>query len=407
MAALLSKWGLCLMLMGATTLIYLDRQAVGLLAPVIQEQLHIDNVGLGWVFSAFYYAYTLAQFSVGLLLDRWSLRWVYGGAILAWAAASTLTGLAQSFTGLILFRILLGMVESANWPGAMRIVARALPPEERPLGNGLFTSGTSVGALIAPAMILGVAALVGWRASFAVLGMLGLVWFGIWVRVTRGERFSHVWRAPTTDQAGRSGWTTYRVLLSTPQFWRVFAITILVNPILYFFLNWLPTYYRQQHGITQGPTLARILMATFLGLDLGYLACGAAVLFLRRRGLSLRAARRSVMLTASSLLLGIGAVPLTSGFSIVVSLVVLAVFATGVWISMYLTLAQEVSSVSVSTAAGLLGGSGSLAGAFLMWAVGTATQATGSFSLPLYVAAAMAALAALAGWSASRNEPVP
>ena len=131
MRAFLSKWGLCLMMMGATTLIYLDRQAVGLLAPTIQENLGIDNEGLGWVFSVFYYAYTAAQFGVGILLDRFSLRWLYGGAIVAWAAASTLTGLAQSFAMLLAFRILLGFMESGNWPGAMRIVSRALPPGER------------------------------------------------------------------------------------------------------------------------------------------------------------------------------------------------------------------------------------------------------------------------------------
>jgi ACS family hexuronate transporter-like MFS transporter len=399
------KWGLCLLMMAATTLIYLDRQAVALLAPSIQQELGIDNAGLGWVFSVFYYAYTLAQFGVGLLLDRYSLRWLYGGAIVAWAAAATLTGLAQSFAMLLAFRMLLAVLESGNWPGAMRIVSRALPPSERALGNGIFTSGTSIGALLAPALILGVSGLVGWRASFAALGALGVVWFVAWWWFTRDPKLTTVWRDERSAKAA-TGWPVYRNVLRQTQFWKVFAITVLVNPILYFFLNWLPLYYKQQHGIGQGAELAKILTLTFLGLDLGYLGCGACVLLLMRRGgLTLRSARRTVMAAATVLLAGAGLVPAMPSFSWVVTFLVLAVFAAGVWIAMYLTLAQEVSPASVSTAAGLLGGSGSFAGAILMWAVGWITQTTGSFALPLYTVSAMAVLAGFAGWAASRKEP--
>ncbi|MEZ5398369.1 MAG: MFS transporter [Bryobacteraceae bacterium] len=405
MKTFLHRWGLCLMMMAATTLIYLDRQALSLLAPVIQEELGIDNRGLGWVFSAFYYAYTGAQFAVGLLLDRLSLRWMYGGAVLAWAAASTLTGAARSFGMLVAFRIVLAIVESGNWPGAMRIVARALPPQDRALGNGIFTSGTSVGALIAPAMVIGVSSAVGWRWSFVALGLAGAVWFAAWVWFTRGPALGSVWRTQPGESRGAGGIAAYAALVRLPQFWRVFAITILVNPILYFFLNWLPVYYKQQHGIGQGARLAKILTATFLGLDLGYLACGATILLLTRRGWTLRTARRAVLLTASVLLAGIAAAPAAGSLNATVAIIVAAVFATGVWISMYLTLAQEVSPASVSTAAGLLGGSGAFAGALLMGAVGVVTQATGSFALPFYAVAAMGVLAGAAGWMASRVDP--
>lgn len=398
------KWGLCLMMMLATTLIYLDRQAVSILASSIQKDLGMDNADLGWIFSAFYYAYTLAQFAVGLLLDRFSLRWLYGCAILAWAAVSALTGIAWSFAALLGIRVLLGLAESGNWPGAMRIVSRALPPNERSLGNGIFTSGTSVGALIAPVVIISVSAAVGWRAAFPVLGVMGLVWFLLWIWLTRSERLKPVWVSQPGEARPSSGFSAYRQVLSLPQFWKVFAITIMVNPVLYFFLNWLPTYYRQQHGIGQGAQLARILTATFLGLDLGYLCCGAVVLALVRRGWMLRNARRFVFASASILLMGTAAVPFAGGLNAVVTLLVIADFAIGIWIAMYLTLAQEVSPQSVSTAAGLLGGSGSLAGALLMWIVGKVTQATGSFSWPFYAVAAMAAIALTAGWAASRRE---
>src|SRR5215813_1456108 len=122
------KWRLCLLLFLATTLNYLDRQTMSILAPILQKEMHLDNEALGWLFAVFYYAYTLSHFMVGPILDRSHLRWAFGAAVLAWSTVSVLTGLASGFTSLIVFRLLLGVMESANWPAAIRIVARALEP---------------------------------------------------------------------------------------------------------------------------------------------------------------------------------------------------------------------------------------------------------------------------------------
>jgi MFS family permease len=115
----------------------------------MQQELGLTNVALGWLFSVFYYSYTFAQFGIGAILDRAHLRWAYGLGVVAWSAAAALTALATGFASLLVFRMLLGVTESVNWPAAMRMVARAMPPDERSLGNGIFTSGTSLGALIA------------------------------------------------------------------------------------------------------------------------------------------------------------------------------------------------------------------------------------------------------------------
>src|SRR6185437_9297825 len=135
------KWRLCGLLFLATTLNYLDRQTVSILAPTLQRDLHMDNAALGWLFAAFYYAYTFAQVAAGPILDRVRLRWAFGAAVLVWSIVSAMTGLVTSFTELLVFRLLLGIAEAANWPGATRITAGALEPRERALGNGLFTSG--------------------------------------------------------------------------------------------------------------------------------------------------------------------------------------------------------------------------------------------------------------------------
>jgi ACS family hexuronate transporter-like MFS transporter len=398
-----SKWSLCILLFLATTLNYLDRQTLGILAPVIQRELAFDNEKLGWLFSVFYYTYTFAQFGIGPLLDRWNLRWAYGTAVLLWSGAAALTATVTGFWGLFFFRALLGVMESANWPAAMRIVALVLPPKERTLGNGIFTSGTSVGALIAPGLILGVAGLWGWRPAFVVVGSFGLLWFALWVPWTSRKEWSGVWKQPAA--ANQGAWPVYRRLLTSPQFWKVFCVAILVNPCLYFNLNWLPTYFVQERKLELGGELGWMLTLIYVGLDLGYLSCGAAVLALSKAGKTAKQARRIVFLAATLLLGMSAAVPLADTIGESAAVLAAVNFGAGMWIAMYLTMAQEVSPAHVSTAAGLLGGSGSLAGAFAMWAVGSVTRQTGSFLVPLTAVSAAAVLAALAGLAVTRETP--
>jgi len=401
-----NKWGLCLLLFLSTTLNYLDRQTLSLLAPVIQKEMHFGNEGLGWLFSIFYYAYTLSQFGIGFVLDRTNLRWTFGVAVLAWSTVAALTGLSAAFSGLMVFRLLLGIMESANWPSALRIVAGALPPSERTLGTGIFQSGTSVGALIAPGLILTISAALGWRWAFVAVGSLGALWLAAWLAFTRRPELAELWTQPAAKPGSQSGVRSslYRDLFCNRQFWRVGAVAVLVNPILYFNVNWLPTYFVQQRGLPAGGRqLALMLTLIYLSLGLGYLGPGTAILWLTRRGRSVRSARRMVFLLATVLLALTAAVPSIRSLAGAVVTLVVVNFGVGMWISIYLTLAQEVSRTHISTVAGLLGGSGSLVGAMAMWAVGKVTQATASFSIPMSAVALGVILAAIAGWTASRQ----
>lgn len=341
----------------------------------------------------FYYTYTFAQFAAGYALDRWNLRWAYGGAVLLWSTVAALTGMAQGFAGLMAFRLMLGVAESVNWPAALRLIARGLPPEERPLGNGIFTSGTSVGALIAPVVILGIADAQGWRWAFAVVGSFGVVWFLVWLWFSGRAGLSELW----TGAAATQGSSGYGAVLREPVFWRVLVVTMLVNPCLYFNLNWLPTYFSQELKL---PDAKWALTLIYLGLDLGYLCCGGLGLLLIRAGWRVAGARRAVFGLATVLGALSAVVPWMKD---PLWLLVVVNFAIGMWIASYLTMAQEVSPANVSTAAGLLGGSGSLAGALAMWAVGRVTKDTGSFALPFLAVAVALVVAFFAGWAAQRR----
>jgi ACS family hexuronate transporter-like MFS transporter len=400
-----TRWVLVGLLFLATTLNYLDRQTLSTLAPLMQKDLGLDNEALGWLFAVFYYSYTFAQFAVGSLLDRTNLRWAYGFGVLLWSAVAALTGLAGTFAVLMVFRLLLGVTESVNWPAAMRVVARTLPPEKRSLGNGIFTSGTSIGALIAPILILGIADYLGWRWGFIIVGLFGVIWFLLWVAFTGREGLRFVWRRQSEEAAQRPAGAAYQEILSAPMFWRVFAITILVNPCLYFSVNWLPTYLVQARDLDVSGSLRYVLTLVYLGLDLGNIFCGIAVIWLIKRRLNLPNARRVVILLSSVMLACCGLVPFAATLGQAVALLVITNFGAGAWIAMYLTLAQEVSESNVATAAGLLGGSGSLAGAFAMWAVGAVTKNSGSFLYPMIGVTVAAALAAVAGFAALRLRP--
>ena len=398
------KWLLCIVLFLATTLNYLDRQTMSILAPVLQKQLHLDNAALGWLFAIFYYAYTFSQMAGGPILDRSNLRWAFTWAVLLWSAVSALTGLANGFIALLVFRLLLGVVESVNWPAGMRVIAQLMEPRERSLANGIFTSGTSVGALIAPGLILGISAVLGWRWAFVLIGSLGAFWICGWVLITRGRDLAPVWLgAGKPAAAPRAQWQVFARIARAPRFVPVLVVAVLVNPCLYFSVNWLPTYFAQQRGLAPGRQMGWILTAIYLGLDIGNIACGGAILALTHRGIGLERAHRIVFTLATAAVVCCAAVPILPMAGAVAALVVVNL-GLGVWVSVYLTMAQAVSSTHVSTAMGMLSGSGSLAGALSMWAVGRVTQQTGSFLIPMTAVAVAAAVAALAGWVASREE---
>lgn len=386
-----SRWVLCVLLLAGTTINYLDRQTLSLLAPMMRDELGLNNERLGLLFSFFYYAYTAAQFAAGPWIDRSNLRWAYGGAVLVWSMVGLVTSTAAGFWSMAAFRVALGITESPNWPGALKIVARALPERERPLGNGIFTSGQSIGALTAPLIILTMANAWGWRAGFVGVGIIGAAWFLVWIWYTSRAEFAPLWR-PAEIAPSRAA--SYGEVLRERKFWLVAVITSTVNPILYFNVNWLPTYFNQHRGMAPGSQEMKwILTLIFLGLDLGYLAFGLA---------SMKLPRRAVFTLATLLVAAAAGVPFAAGRDTLIALLVISNFGLGMWMSMYLTLTQEVTSRSVSTAMGLAGGTGSLAGALLMWIVGVVTERTHSFAGPFLGIAGAIFCAWLAGMSATR-----
>jgi ACS family hexuronate transporter-like MFS transporter len=190
----------------STVLNYMDRQTISLLREPICEAFGISqNVDFGWVMSAFYLTYALFQVPAGYLVDRWDLRRSYAAAVAFWSLAAVATALAPGLGLLIVCRSLLGVGESFNWPCALRVTGRILPPADRSLGNGIFNSGAAVGAVVTPVVVTVLTQAFGWRAAFLVVGSAGFVWVAAWLFLVRGEQGRLLSRQDQTEPSGDGG----------------------------------------------------------------------------------------------------------------------------------------------------------------------------------------------------------
>ena len=180
-------WGLCWLMFASTVLNYMDRQTITLVKDQIGSAFGIkSDVDFGWILAAFSMTYALFQVPAGYLVDRWDLRWSYAAAVAWWSLAAMAMALAPNLAMLIVCRALLGVGESFNWPCALRVTARVLPPADRSLGNGIFNSGAAVGAVVTPIVVTNLTLLMGWRAAFLVTGSLGFVWVAAWLILVQG-----------------------------------------------------------------------------------------------------------------------------------------------------------------------------------------------------------------------------
>jgi MFS transporter, ACS family, aldohexuronate transporter len=198
-------WGLCWLMFASTVLNYMDRQTVSLLREPIGATFGITaEADFGWVLAAFYLTYALFQVPAGYLVDRWDLRWSYAAAVAWWSLAAAATAVAPSLGVLIACRILLGVGESFNWPCALRVTARILPPSDRSLGNGIFNSGAALGAVVTPVVVTVLTKEFGWRAAFVVIGVAGFVWVTAWLVLIPGDYRRLLARPDRKEGEGRA-----------------------------------------------------------------------------------------------------------------------------------------------------------------------------------------------------------
>jgi ACS family hexuronate transporter-like MFS transporter len=167
----------------ATAINYLDRQTLSVVAPLLIDQFKMTNMGYSRIIFAFMLAYTIMNGVSGTLMDRLGTKVGYALTTAWWSLAAMLHGLANGSWSLGIYRFLLGMGEAGNWPAGVKVVAEWFPVSERALASGIFNSGSSIGAILAPPLVVWIVLKFGWRAAFVFLGATGLIWVVIWACV--------------------------------------------------------------------------------------------------------------------------------------------------------------------------------------------------------------------------------
>jgi ACS family hexuronate transporter-like MFS transporter len=405
------RWRICALLFAATTLNYIDRQVLGVLAPDLTQRFGWSEVDYSNIVTAFQAAYAIGLVSAGALIDRLGTRIGYALAICVWSVAAMSHALAGGVLGFAAARFLLGLGEAGNFPAAIKTVAEWFPRRERAFATGLFNSGSNVGAILAPLAVPIVAVTWGWQAAFLFTGVLSAIWLVTWLAVYRPpgqqpklspEELALI-RSDPDEPAVRLPWTQ---LLRHRQAWAFVVAKFLTDPIWWFFLFWLPKFLNQEYGLTL-TGLGPPLIAIYLLADIGSIGGGWIAGRFIKRGWSVNKARKGAMLICALSVVPIVFAASVTNLWLAVALIGLATAGHQGWSANVFTLTSDMfPRYAVASVVGLGGLAGAVGGMLISTFVGFLLQATGSY-VPVFIMAGSAYLIALAAvhWLAPRLEP--
>jgi ACS family hexuronate transporter-like MFS transporter len=394
------RWRVCAMLLLATTINYIDRQVLGVLAPFLQEKLGWSELEYSYIVTAFQTAYAIGLLGAGAIIDKYGTRIGYALTIGVWSLAAASHALATGVVSFAVARFALGLGESGNFPAAIKAVAEWFPQRERAMAAGIFNAGSNVGAIIAPMLVPVVAARWGWQAAFLCTGMLSAMWLVMWLRTYRtpdaqpklsATERAYIGHEPRTAQI-RVPWLK---LLRHPQAWTMIAAKFITDPIWWFFLFWLPKFLHTQYGLSL-LELGLPLVIIFVLADLGSIAGGWLAGRLIKLGWSVNRARKSAMLICALLIVPVVFAAKANHLWLAVALIGMATAGHQGWSANVYTLASDLfPRDAVASVVGMGGFAGAVGGMLISTVIGLLLQATGSY-VPVFMLAGSAYLIALA-----------
>ena len=393
------RWTIVALLFAATTINYLDRQVLGILAPSLQRELGWSESQYGAIVSWFSLAYGVGLLGMGRLLDRIGVRRGFAWGVVVWSLAAMAHALGRTAGGFSVARAALGLGEASNFPGAVKAVAEWFPKKERALATGIFNAGSNVGAIAAPILVPWIALTWGWRWAFIVTGALGFVWLAVWLAVYRepeghprvsAEELAYI-RSDPAEPAGSIPWAR---LLGHRQTWAFILGKSMTDPVWLFYLFWLPKFLDAQFGVKLSG-LAAPLIAIYLIADVGSVAGGWASSALIKRGWTVNRGRKAALLIAALMIVPTMFAPSARTLWGAVALVSIAAAAHQWWSANLFTL---VSDLFPRRAVGSVVGIGGFAGAIVAMASQRATghllDATGGDYHSIFIVCGLTYLAA-------------
>jgi len=308
----------CLLLLLASAVNYMDRQTLSVAAARIKEEFRIDNVQYGRVEAIFGYSFAFGSLFWGYIVDRFSVRWVYPVGLLGWSAMGFLTGWVRSYDELYWCRLLLGFFESAHWPCGLKTTQALLSRSGRAMGNSVLQSGTSVGAILTPLVMLAILTPEpgSWRFGFQLIAVVGASWVFLWLSVVRDQDFrvsSNVLGDGEYGSETKVNEETRRVGkwwddVFTSQFMIVLLMIICINTMWQVVRAWLPLIMQENYGFSERQTLL-FNSLWYLCTDIGCFSSGLLTLVLARKGWSIKASRVTALSICVLLFSTIIAVP--------------------------------------------------------------------------------------------------
>ena len=407
------RWRVCAMLLAATTINYIDRQVLGVLAPFLQETFSWSEIDYGYIVTAFQAAYAIGLLCAGALIDRFGTRIGYALAISVWSLAAMGHALAASVAGFVVARFLLGLGEAGNFPAAIKTVAEWFPRRERAFAVGIFNAGSNIGAIVAPLMVPIVAAAWGWQAAFLCTGVLSAAWLVTWLVFYRtpdqhpklsAAELAHI-RSDPPEPAVKVPWLQ---LLRHRQAWAFVAAKFITDPVWWLFLFWLGKFLASEYELS----LAKIglpMIVVYLMADVGSIAGGWLAGRFMRLGWSANRARKSAMLVCALCVAPVILVTQVDNLWLAVGLIGLAMAGHQGWSANVLTLPSDMfPRQTVASVVGIGGFAGAFGGMGMSYFAGSQLQSTGSYGT-IFLIAGSAYLVALlcVHLLAPRLEPAP
>jgi ACS family hexuronate transporter-like MFS transporter len=396
------RWVICGLLFFATTVNYVDRQVLGILSKDLKDSIGWSEVDYGNIVAAFNAAYAFGLLLAGRLMDRVGARVGYALAIVWWSLAAMAHAFARTPLGFGVARAALGVGEAGNFPAALKTVAEWFPKKERAFATGLFNAGSNVGAIVAPLTVPWIATHLGWRWAFVLTGALGFIWLLFWLptyrrpekhaRVSAAE-LAHIQSDPPDPPAEKIPW----VRLIPHRQTSAFAIgKYLTDPIWWFYLYWIPGFFREHHKLDLAGTAAPLIVI-YLVADVGSIGGGWLSSTFIKRGWTINRARKTAMLICALMVTPIIFASNVKSLWAAVALIGLAAAAHQGWsCNLFTTPSDMFPRRAVGSVVGIGGMAGALGGATMAVATGYILESTGQNYSIVFMIAGTAYLVALA-----------
>jgi ACS family hexuronate transporter-like MFS transporter len=394
------RWGICALLFFATTINYVDRSVLGILAPTLRTEIGWTDEQYGQISAAFTLAYAIGFLFAGWFIDRFGTRVGYALYLIVWSFAAAAHALARTPFAFGAARFMLGIGESGNFPAAIKTVAEWFPRRERAFATGIFNAGSNVGAVVAPLVVPWLTLHWSWRVAFAVTGLSGLVWVLFWwplyrtpdahPRLGEAER-RHIESDPPEPQV-RVSWGE---LLRHRQAWAFATGKFLTDSVWWFYLFWFPLFMADTFGFDL-KNIGLPLVTVYLLADVGSVAGGWLSSTLLKRGWTPNAARKTAMLTCALFILPVTMAPRVATPWLAVWLVGIAAAAHQGFSANTFTIASDMfPKPAIGSVVGFGGFAGAIGGFLMNLGAGWFKEHQGSY-VAMFMIAGFAYLVAIA-----------